>query len=171
MRSIQLSWTAALRSIVLSCYRHHDREDLLPDFREGMSSQYLQTQTLVQAINNPDGTVSLIQIYTGNESSSPQIVTLADGTQARILQTMSKVPSSITFRVREQKKINNITFVALIIGHHLETRMSCINPLDVRSRYGARSLYTDGTVYQRQAPEVGMQTLFSNATGTGIPKS
>ena len=27
----------------------------------------------------------------------------------------------------------------------------------------ARSLYTDSTVYQRQAPEVGIQTLFSNA--------
>ena len=62
----------------------------------------------------------------------------------------------------------------------------CINPLDARSRIyrlcanfptapevgipsawyvnaRARSLYTDGAVYQRQAPEVGMQTLFSNA--------
>ena len=27
----------------------------------------------------------------------------------------------------------------------------------------ARSRYTDGTVYQRQPPEVGIQTLFSNA--------
>ena len=26
----------------------------------------------------------------------------------------------------------------------------------------ARSLYTDGTVYQRQAPEVGIQTVFAN---------
>ena len=27
----------------------------------------------------------------------------------------------------------------------------------------AKSRYTDGTVYQRQPPEVGIQTLFSNA--------
>ena len=29
--------------------------------------------------------------------------------------------------------------------------------------YAVRSRYTDGTVYQRQPPEVGIQTLFSNA--------
>ena len=60
-----------------------------------------------------------------------------------------------------------------------------LNSLDARSRYTdcanfptppevgipsaryvnarARSRYTDGTVYQRQSPEVGIQTLFSNA--------
>ena len=62
---------------------------------------------------------------------------------------------------------------------------SLFNSLDARSRYTdfanfptapevgiplaryvnahARNRYTDGTVYQRQPPEVGIQTLFSNA--------
>lgn len=30
----QVSWTHALRQIVINCYRHHNREDLLPAFSE-----------------------------------------------------------------------------------------------------------------------------------------
>ena len=36
--------------------------------------------TMVQAINNADGTVSIIQM----DSNNPQLITLPDGTQAQI---------------------------------------------------------------------------------------
>ena len=45
---------------------HHSREDLLPEFTD-----HDILQTMVQTINNPDGT--------------PQVVTLADGTHAQVV--------------------------------------------------------------------------------------
>lgn len=32
--SLQISWTHALRQIVINCYKYHGREDLLPAFTE-----------------------------------------------------------------------------------------------------------------------------------------
>ncbi|XP_074600350.1 DNA-binding protein P3A2-like isoform X1 [Brevipalpus obovatus] len=132
----KVSWTHALRQIVINCYKYHCREDLLPQFNEdddknskettpkekvksrsnhpsisvtavsatggsltnvptittdtatlaaaqGVNMQYQQvtyTPTMVQAINNPDGTVSLIQM----DPNSSALVTLPDGTQAQV---------------------------------------------------------------------------------------
>lgn len=42
--------------------------------------QLTYTPTMVQAINNPDGTVSLIQM----DPNSSALVTLPDGTQAQV---------------------------------------------------------------------------------------
>ncbi len=94
----QVSWTHALRTIVRNCYKHHGRDDLLPEFHEeGASSSqpaavvhanHFPHQTMVQAINNPDGSVSVIQIDTG-DSGNPQVITLADGTQAQVVHTVS----------------------------------------------------------------------------------
>jgi nuclear respiratory factor 1 len=42
-------------------------------------------RTMLQTINNPDGTVSIIQI----ETSPNQIVTLPDGTQATVVHAVS----------------------------------------------------------------------------------
>ena len=42
---------------------------------------------MVQTINNPDGTVSIIQIDTGPNS----VVTLPDGTQATVVHSMTAV--------------------------------------------------------------------------------
>ena len=75
-----------------NCYRHHGREDLLHVFgddgslsAEVQAGQY--TGTMVQTINNPDGTVSIIQIDTGPNS----VVTLPDGTQATVVHSMTAV--------------------------------------------------------------------------------
>ncbi|XP_074600353.1 DNA-binding protein P3A2-like isoform X3 [Brevipalpus obovatus] len=90
----KVSWTHALRQIVINCYKYHCREDLLPQFNEDDDKnskettpkekmQYQQvtyTPTMVQAINNPDGTVSLIQM----DPNSSALVTLPDGTQAQV---------------------------------------------------------------------------------------
>lgn len=87
---LQVSWTHALRTIVINCYKHHGRDDLLPEFIEDKCKEIeasqnqvtsLPTATLlpshavVHTINNPDGTVSLIQVDTG-----ATVATLADVT-------------------------------------------------------------------------------------------
>ncbi|KAJ8670400.1 hypothetical protein QAD02_001659 [Eretmocerus hayati] len=101
----KISWTHALRQIVINCYKFHGREDLLPAFSEeddkstiimqpsasdaqstgngSQSSQSGQTMTqyptVLQTITNPDGTVSLIQMDPNNP-----IITLPDGTTAQV---------------------------------------------------------------------------------------
>ncbi len=73
----QVSWTQALRTIVKNCYKQHGREDLLYAFEDHITTQHITTttthsiahlvpsQTVVQTISNPDGTVSLIQVSSG----------------------------------------------------------------------------------------------------------
>ncbi|XP_031616892.1 DNA-binding protein P3A2 isoform X2 [Contarinia nasturtii] len=87
----KISWTHALRKIVINCYKFHGREDLLPAFSEEdekanqlatlnssvASSHY--TQGLLHSIQNADGTVSIIQVDPSN-----QIITLPDGTTAQV---------------------------------------------------------------------------------------
>ncbi|XP_022257349.1 nuclear respiratory factor 1-like [Limulus polyphemus] len=85
----KVSWTHALRQIVVNCYKYHGREDLLPAFNDEEEidkGKTLYTQpithyapTMVQTINNPDGTVSIIQVEPGSA-----VVTLPDGTQAQV---------------------------------------------------------------------------------------
>ncbi|XP_078309995.1 DNA-binding protein P3A2-like isoform X1 [Crassostrea virginica] len=91
----KVSWTEALRAIVKNCYKHHGREDLLHVFNEDSSGPSAhpvpQPQafagTMVQTINNPDGTVSFIQIDTSPQS----VVTLADGTQATVVHAIPNI--------------------------------------------------------------------------------
>lgn len=75
---LKVSWTQALRTIVKNCYKQHGREDLLYAFEDQQvptttTTQHhltaapsiahlVPSQTVVQTINNPDGTVSLIQV-------------------------------------------------------------------------------------------------------------
>ncbi|CAE1315514.1 NRF1 [Acanthosepion pharaonis] len=95
----KVSWTHALRQIVKNCYKHHGREDLLPEYAEENPSTNMSNPsgfampnsnnlsgTMVQAINNPDGSVSIIQIDTNPNNGA--VVTLADGTQATVLHAV-----------------------------------------------------------------------------------
>ncbi|XP_037029668.1 DNA-binding protein Ewg isoform X5 [Bradysia coprophila] len=87
----KISWTHALRKIVINCYKYHGREDLLPAFSEedekanqlatSNSSVTCQnyTQAMIHSIQNADGTVSIIQVDPNN-----QIITLPDGTTAQV---------------------------------------------------------------------------------------
>ncbi|KAK5616233.1 GTPase regulator Nrf1 [Crenichthys baileyi] len=88
----RVSWTQALRTIVKNCYKQHGREDLLYAFEDHhvttvTATQHHQitaqsiahlvpSQTVVQTVNNPDGTVSLIQVGTGHT-----VATLADASE------------------------------------------------------------------------------------------
>ncbi|CAL1544252.1 unnamed protein product [Lymnaea stagnalis] len=87
-----VSWTEALRTIVKDCYKHHGREDLLHVFSDEATTQSGQTSTpfagtMLQTINNPDGTVSIIQLDTGPSGNS--VFTLPDGTQATVVHAVS----------------------------------------------------------------------------------
>ncbi|XP_038068168.1 DNA-binding protein P3A2-like isoform X2 [Patiria miniata] len=93
----KVSWTHALRTIVKNCYKHHGREDLLPEFNDDKDVkdliQHQRTQTtiipshaVVQTINNPDGTVSLIQVDTGNT-----VATLTDVNQVQQVQQVQQM--------------------------------------------------------------------------------
>lgn len=110
----KVSWTEALRAIVKNCYKHHGREDLLHVFSEdnaGPSSHPLpQAQafagTMVQTINNPDGTVSFIQIDTSPQS----VVTLADGTQATVVHAIPNIG--------QQEATQAVQTLADVATHH-----------------------------------------------------
>ncbi|XP_064486930.1 DNA-binding protein P3A2-like isoform X2 [Ornithodoros turicata] len=144
-QKVQVSWTHALRQIVINCYRYHGREDLLPAFSEDEDKEKVKalathvtqgqvsavvnavattasstmtgavtaeslttaqgvstlsvlanevshefhtlytspithyTPTMVQTINNPDGTVSIIHVDPGSA-----LLTLPDGTHAQV---------------------------------------------------------------------------------------
>ncbi|XP_055715582.1 DNA-binding protein P3A2 isoform X5 [Phlebotomus papatasi] len=88
----KISWTHALRKIVINCYKYHGREDLLPAFSEEdekanilatsnatttTSSNY--TQNMLQTITNADGSLSIIHVDPNNS-----IITLPDGTTAQV---------------------------------------------------------------------------------------
>ncbi|CAL1569019.1 unnamed protein product [Knipowitschia caucasica] len=86
----RVSWTQALRTIVKNCYKQHGREDLLYAFEDHQVTtvthahltaaqsiaHLVPSQTVVQTVNNPDGTVSLIQVGTGHT-----VATLADASE------------------------------------------------------------------------------------------
>ncbi|XP_039647146.1 nuclear respiratory factor 1 isoform X5 [Sander vitreus] len=87
----RVSWTQALRTIVKNCYKQHGREDLLYAFEDQITTttttqhhlttaqsitHLVPSQTVVQTVNNPDGTVSLIQVGTGHT-----VATLADASE------------------------------------------------------------------------------------------
>ncbi|XP_044764842.1 DNA-binding protein Ewg isoform X2 [Coccinella septempunctata] len=109
----KISWTHALRQIVINCYKFHGREDLLPTFTEEddknniqlhtNGAQYLAesnsdevhyniatqyTPTVLHTITNADGTVSIVQVDPNNP-----IITLPDGTTAHV-QGMATLQSS-----------------------------------------------------------------------------
>ena len=102
-----------MRSIVRNCYRHHGREDLLHVFGDDGSLTVEQqsgtyTGTMVQTINNPDGTVSIIQIDTGPNS----VVTLPDGTQATVVHSMTAV-SGFTVKILKFGTPQTIAIIVL----------------------------------------------------------
>lgn len=99
---LKVSWTQALRTIVKNCYKQHGREDLLYAFEDHHITTVTATQhhltaaqsiahlvpsqTVVQTINNPDGTVSLIQVRL-SRSFAHLIVSLVSSNQSLILSS------------------------------------------------------------------------------------
>ncbi|XP_042206719.1 DNA-binding protein P3A2-like isoform X4 [Homarus americanus] len=82
----KVSWTTALRQIVVNCYKFHARDDLLPAFNEEEEKTQVSGQVnsvysgpVVQTISNPDGTVSIVQVDPNNP-----VIQLPDGTTAHV---------------------------------------------------------------------------------------
>ncbi|KAG0712190.1 DNA-binding protein P3A2 [Chionoecetes opilio] len=86
----KVSWTTALRQIVINCYKFHGRDDLLPVFSEEDDKSQVGEQIIgqtnsvysgqvVQTISNPDGTVSIVQVDPNNP-----VIQLPDGTTAHV---------------------------------------------------------------------------------------
>merc|ERR550517_590330 len=84
-KSKQISWTHALREIVINCYKFHGRDDLLPKFTEEEDvkrvpvARKVANYPVVSTIPNPDGTVSIIHVDPNNP-----VITLPDGTTAQV---------------------------------------------------------------------------------------
>uniref|UniRef100_A0A8C9VRM9 Nuclear respiratory factor 1 n=1 Tax=Scleropages formosus TaxID=113540 RepID=A0A8C9VRM9_SCLFO len=106
----RVSWTQALRTIVKNCYKQHGREDLLYAFEDQQVAQphvapsvahgiahLVPSQTVVQTISNPDGTVSLIQVGTG-----ATVATLADASELPTTVTVAQVNYSTVADGEEQ---------------------------------------------------------------------
>lgn len=98
---LQISWTHALRQIVINCYKFHGREDLLPAFSEDDDkSNVLLQQTVAQTSSHGGGqgqsqhqTVGVVRLSSTGSSkgncSPPQIIaasptSLATATQVGV---------------------------------------------------------------------------------------
>ncbi|XP_071628632.1 DNA-binding protein Ewg isoform X4 [Temnothorax longispinosus] len=74
----KISWTHALRQIVINCYKYHGREDLLPAFSE-----------------DDDKSNVLIQQATPHSSSHPSSSQGQNGGQSQQQQTMTQYPTTV----------------------------------------------------------------------------
>ncbi|CAB0010577.1 unnamed protein product [Nesidiocoris tenuis] len=114
----RISWTHALRQIVINCYKFHGRDDLLPSVPDDEEEKPMQmpqqetvlkyhssksddapqqivasdqyAPTVLQTISNPDGTVSIIQVDPNNP-----FITLPDGTTAQVQVNGRKIGSAV----------------------------------------------------------------------------
>lgn len=118
-QKLKVSWSQALRQIVKNCYKYHGRDDLLHCFPSteqpsladrlcGASNTHpvraaqmnLTPPTLVQTVQNSDGSVSLVQLDSGQtiatitqDQSGAAIATLAaqDTSEPPLAMTMHQV--------------------------------------------------------------------------------
>lgn len=68
---MQISWTHALRQIVINCYKYHGREDLLPAFSEDDDKSNVIIQ---QATPHSSSHASSSQGQNGGQSQQQQTV-------------------------------------------------------------------------------------------------
>ncbi|XP_043477958.1 DNA-binding protein P3A2 isoform X2 [Leptopilina heterotoma] len=111
----KISWTHALRQIVINCYKFHGREDLLPAFSEDDDkSNVLLQQTVAQTSSHGGGqsqhqTVGVVRLSSTGSSkgncSPPQIIaasptSLATATQLQypttVLQTITNPDGTVS---------------------------------------------------------------------------
>ncbi|XP_044740016.1 DNA-binding protein Ewg-like [Chrysoperla carnea] len=110
----KISYSNALRQIVINCYKYHGREDLLPAFSEederansaatANANMGGNTYSVVlQTITNPDGSISILQV----DSNNP-IITLPDGTTAQV-QGLATIPHGDETTVHTLNKVGDGT--------------------------------------------------------------
>ncbi|XP_014781582.1 DNA-binding protein P3A2 isoform X2 [Octopus bimaculoides] len=156
----KVSWTHALRQIVKNCYKYHGREDLLPEFTEENPASPPQqyTGTMVQTINNPDGSVSIIQIDTGTPGSA--VVTLPDGTQATVVHAVPDNP---------QQEATQAVQTLADVATHQEANTGIGHPTPVRVEMNSDSdTPTVATLAEATVNHDGQIILTGDATLGGI---
>lgn len=163
----RVSWTEALRAIVKNCYKHHGRDDLLNIFGEegggGAETQPAFLGTMVQTINNPDGTVSIIQIDTGPNS----VVTLPDGTQATVVHSVTAIPQENINHVQAGTDTSaQLQTMESALATHQEAEMQ-VNSVGVEVSSGAPLTISGGRLVLANGetaplttdPATGMMTI------------
>ncbi|BFZ10423.1 hypothetical protein BsWGS_13462 [Bradybaena similaris] len=181
----RVSWTEALRTIVKDCYKHHGREDLLHVFSDEVSTPTVQassqfTGTMLQTINNPDGTVSIIHIDTGPGNS---VVTLPDGTQATVVHAVSG-PHHVSMTEATQA----VQTLAEVAANQQEvTPVSQVNPVSVEMADGQTTMQAFTTATFGQNGQIilsgdgglgGLQgivtipaSMYQQMTGLALPEA
>ncbi|OWF51628.1 DNA-binding protein P3A2-like [Mizuhopecten yessoensis] len=156
----RVSWTEALKMMVKNCYIHHGRDDLLYFFSGDQEHHNPAAQTMLQTINNPDGTVSIIQLDTGPN----HVVTLPDGTQATVVNSVSQVPQEATHAVQT---------LAEAVASSQEIQLRTMTPVQVEMNvesvgHGMATISDDGHIIltgDGNLPGTGLMTI------PGIPVS
>ncbi|XP_005093358.1 DNA-binding protein P3A2 [Aplysia californica] len=180
----RVSWTEALRTIVKDCYKHHGREDLLHVFSEESSTAAVPSGaqfagTMLQTINNPDGTVSIIHIDTGPSGNS--VVTLPDGTQATVVHAVSAGPHQVNMTEATQA----VQTLAEVAANQQEvTPVSQVNPVTVEmadsqtamTAFTAATLSQNGQIILSGDGSLGgivtiPASMYQQMTGLALPDS
>jgi len=176
----KVSWTHALRQIVINCYKYHGREDLIPVFNEEEEKKnmieastsghvtkektvYSQTlahyqPTMVQAINNADGTVSIIQMDPNNQLGQAQLITLPDGTTAQIRQV-----SAVRIQQNGNDGVQTLQGLAdVATGQEGDSRIAQLGTVDLGNGDGTQTVTT---LAEAQVTSDG-QLILTNEDGT-----
>lgn len=108
-RNLQISWTHALRQIVINCYKYHGREDLLPAFSEdeeangtvtavvsGSSSSNTGSATLVGTAATSTGTATIVGTANRSSVSAATQATVTAQYAPAVLQTISNADGTVS---------------------------------------------------------------------------
>ncbi|XP_073831204.1 DNA-binding protein Ewg isoform X4 [Musca autumnalis] len=100
----KISWTHALRKIVINCYKYHGREDLLPTFadEDDKVSQLIsheeeeeEEEVIVQPVNNNNNTTTTIQTVT-NAPTNHATTTNVRYTTQTVLSTIQNADGTVS---------------------------------------------------------------------------
>uniref|UniRef100_A0A1I8MQV0 Nuclear respiratory factor 1 NLS/DNA-binding dimerisation domain-containing protein n=1 Tax=Musca domestica TaxID=7370 RepID=A0A1I8MQV0_MUSDO len=98
----KISWTHALRKIVINCYKYHGREDLLPTFadEDDKVSQLIsheeedeEEEVIVQPVNNNNNTTTTIQTVTNAPTNN---TTTTNYTTQTVLSTIQNADGTVS---------------------------------------------------------------------------
>ena len=100
---IQVSWTHALRQIVINCYKFHGREDLLPAFSDDDDKNPAGTSSQnKEKVKNRNTTQHHSSINVTNLAANANITTVpisADASASLAAQSVNVCPKFAKFRL------------------------------------------------------------------------
>ncbi len=94
----RVSWTHALRQIVINCYRYHCREDLLPTFADNDENEVVVSPSSGVSVNAPlpppPGSKAKLTVSGGVKRRAPSPGTLVAVQQGEVKKLVAVAPSS-----------------------------------------------------------------------------